>query len=134
MNNIIGLSLGSAHFKGRFIASEIEIIRKTQTQALEITFFTDDEAQQRISQDSRNYIKSLKYASIHAPMFYRGTFIPYFTFDIKRLREWYFDTNSQAILFHPNQKIPRAEEDMLFCVENISPLRFKPIDITKLLA
>jgi len=143
MNNLVGISIGTIHLKGENIKSRIEIARKTGTKALEISFFWDDEANEIIPPKSIEYLKSLEleYVSIHAPMFHRNplmpdvkSFNPYFSFDMKELKRWYSDANSKAILFHPNQKIPPGEKEMLFCVENMPPLPKISTEISKKLA
>jgi len=134
MNNLVGVSIGTIHLKGETIESRIQLVKEINKEALEISFFKDYETNQTISPESIAYLKSLKYVSIHAPMFYGNSFIPDFSFDMKKIKKWYLGTNSQAIVFHPHQKIPSSEKDMLFCVENMPPIPGKNIDLMKKLA
>jgi len=134
MNNLVGISIGTIHIKGETIESRIELVKEITKEALEISFFKDYEANQTISLSSVNYLKSLKYVSIHAPMFCGNSFIPNFNFDMKKIKKWYLGTNSQAIVFHPHQNIPPREEGMLFCVENMPPIPGKDFDLIKKLA
>jgi len=134
MNNLVGISIGPIRLNKETIEQRIEIARKTGTKAIEISFFRNYEINQTISQDSIDYLASLKYVSIHAPMFFGDSLLPYFNFDMKNLKRWYYDANSKAILFHPNQKIPASEQGMLFCVENMPPIPGKDFDLIKKLA
>jgi len=136
MNNLVGISIGTIHLKGETIESRIQLVKEINKEALEISFFKDSEAKQKISPDSKNYLnKLLKYVSIHAPMFEGNMFIPYFNFNMKELKRWYFDeANSKAVVFHPHQNIPPAEPGMVFCVENMPPIPGKDFDLVKKLA
>jgi len=143
MNNLVGVSIGTIHLKRETIESRIQLVEEINKEALEISFFKNYELNQTISPESIVYLESLKYVSIHAPMFYGDTFLPYFNFDMEKLKKWYFfdqdgkrdnPKKSEAILFHPNQKIPLREEGMLFCVENMPPMPGKDFDLIKKLA
>jgi len=137
MNNLVGISIGTIHLQGETIESRLRLVKELNKEAIEISFFRNYETNQTISKDSKDYLTSLKYVSIHAPMFFSDSFLPYFNFDMNKLKKWYFfskEKSSQAILFHPHQKIPPVEGRMLFCVENMPPMPGKDFDLIKKLA
>ena len=143
MHNLVGISIGTIHLKGGTINQRIEIAKKTGTKALEISFFKTHELNQSFCQSSKDYLKTLEYVSIHAPMFYEYSFFPSFNFNMEKLKKWYFfdadnkednPKKGQAIVFHPHQNIPASEEGMLFCVENMPPIPGKDFDLIKKLA
>jgi hypothetical protein len=134
MNNIIGFSIGTIHLKKETIDQRIEIARETGTRALEISFFNTSEVDQKISPKNIDYLNSLEYVSIHAPMFYKNSLLPYFSFDMNKIKQLYLQTNSKAIVFHPHQNIPSNEKNLVFCVENMPPIPGKDFDLIKKLA
>ncbi len=89
---------------------------------------------QNLSEEMKSYLRGLNYVSIHAPMLFGDSFIPYFGFDVSALEKLYNDLNAKAIVFHPHQKIPRVESEMQFCVENVPNFKFGEFDIMKTLA